>query len=83
MWVSVLGVFAQSQKSHITFVMSIHKSTYSALLPLDGFIWNFMLETSIQICWGIPDLFNAGQKYQALHVETKVHFIAAGEIKSM
>jgi len=82
MWVSVLGMFAQSQKSPITFVMSICMSTYSALLTLDGFIWNFILETSIQICWGISDLFNAGQKYRALYMETKVQFIAAGEIKS-
>jgi len=29
------------------------------------------------------NLFYAGQKYRALYMETKVHFIAAGEIKSM
>lgn len=63
--------------------MSICMSTYSALLPLDGFIWNFILETAIKICGGIPDLFNAGQKYWAFYMKTKVHFIAASEIKSV
>ena len=43
--------------------------------PLDGFAWNFVLETFIKICCENPDLDKTVQKNRVIYVETKYVYI--------
>jgi hypothetical protein len=70
---SFLGAFVLSKHVHISFVMSVCPHV-SALLSLDGFSWNFMLQTLMKICVQNPNLVKIRQNYQALYMKISVHF---------
>jgi len=65
----LLGAFAWSRKAPVSFVMSVRPHV-SARRPLDGFPWNLVLRTFMEICQGTPDLVHIGQKCRLLFVKT-------------
>ena len=54
----------------------------SLWLPLDGFLWNLMLQTSMKICQENPDLIKIQQKYWTVYVKIEVCFTFAVDINS-
>ena len=69
LWCVFLGAFEWSRKATVSFVMSVRLHV-SARRPLDGFPWNLVLRTFMEICRGTPSLVHVGQKYPLLFVKT-------------
>ena len=52
--------------------MSFRLSACISTAPTECFLWNFVLGTSMNICWEIPNLTIIWQKHRTLHIETAV-----------
>jgi len=63
--------------------LSLSVSTYvSALLSLDGFLWNLILEIYMKIWRKIPNCVQIGQKYRELYMKISIGFIVAGDTEA-
>jgi len=51
-------------------------------LPLDGYPWNLILGTFMDICWENPHLIKIGQNCLALYIERWIRFIVDGDTNS-
>lgn len=61
--------------------MSVNQSDVSTKLPLDGFLWNLALGTSIKICQDSTNLVKIGQKCQTFDMKTKYVYSDDGSMK--
>ena len=72
----VLGAFAQSRKAPLN-PSHVRPSVYphvSARLPLDGFPWNLILGTSMEVFRETPGVVKIGQICRALYMENYIRF---------
>ena len=60
-YVQLLGVFLQSRKASVIFVLSVCPHVLVRLL-LDGFPWNLIFKDFMKVCRGTADLFKSRTK---------------------